>query len=383
MERRKRTLVSIPMHCVLTVVTVFAVLAGACQAHADEGDAADAAVTADDWGLDPSRVMGSRACLNCHPSETLALMSSGHAGSHLKLRTASAKKYAEALGLKKPAGESQACVKCHGTPRTSFTGDVQVISGVSCESCHGEAGGEEGWLNAHAVYGPNGTTFETETPEHRTTRLKRIDDAGMVRTNEVAKLANNCFGCHAVRNAALVNAGHKTGGGFEFVGRTIGNVRHNFHEDQSTNSEGPTLWTRRDSGDPVARRRIKFIVGVLMDAQIAFATLSSIDDEEVLESDFPEAVLGRAEPVLEYLEVAMEALEDDAPEQLEAAFGTIEEALEADFAEAEGREALAEAAQTLDEITKWFAGQDGKSLEALDEILEEFVEAKGKPYERK
>jgi len=376
MERRKRTIMSTPARGLFLAVAISASLAGRNQVSAADDDVAAG-------GLDPTKVMGARACLNCHPSESLALIHSAHSAAHLKLRGASANKYAKALGLKKPASESKACDQCHATPRTSFTGSVQVISGVSCESCHGESGGEDGWLNAHAVYGPNGSTPESETEEHRATRLKRIDKAGMVRSNHIAKLANKCFGCHSVTNAALVNAGHKTGGGFEFVGRSIGEVRHNFHIDQSNNADEPSLWASRYDGDAAARRRIKFIVGILTDAQIAFATLSSIEDEEVLDSDFPELVLERAEPPLEYLEVSIEVLEDDVPEQLETALEIIEEGLDADFAEEEGREALAEAAEGLDELVKWFAAQDGKNLEALDEVLEEFVEAKGTPYERK
>ena len=376
MERRKRTLVSIPARGLLLAVAISASLAGRSQLSAADDDAAAG-------GLDPTKVMGARACLNCHPSESLALMQSTHSAAHLKLRGANAKKYAEAMGLKKPASESMACVQCHATPRTSFTGSVQVISGVSCESCHGESGGEDGWLNAHAVYGPNGSTPESETDEHRATRLKRIDKAGMVRASHITKLANKCFGCHSVNNAALVNAGHKTGSGFEFVGRTIGEVRHNFHQNQSINADEPSLWADRHGGDTAARRRIKFLVGVLMDAQIAFATLSKIDDEEVLESEFAEQVFGRAEPPLEYLEVSIEALEDDVPEQLETAFELLEEGLDAGYEDEEGREVLAEAAEGLDELVKWFATQDGKSLEALDDVLEEFVEPKGTPFERK
>ena len=380
MERRKRTLVRIPIRSLILAVAISAFPAGGSHVSAaDDGVASG--------GLDPTRVMGARACLNCHPSESLALIHSAHSAAHLKLRGAAANKYAEALGLKKPASESTACVKCHATPRTTFTGNVKVISGVSCESCHGESGGENGWLNAHAVYGPNGSTPESETEEHRTARLARIDKAGMVRSNHIAKLASKCFGCHTVTNAALVNAGHKLGqseDGFELVGRTIGEVRHNFHLDQSTNDpDGPTLWAKRDGRDTAARRRIKFLVGILTDAQIAFATLSQIEDEEVLESEFAEQVFGRAEAPLEYLEVAIEALEDDVPEQLETAFEMLEEGLDAGYEDEEGREALAEAAEGLDELVKWFATQDGKGLDALDDVLEELVEPKGTPYERK
>lgn len=371
MNRRKRSLKFSPAATLVACAFLVAVQ----QAAANDG-------------LDPSRVMGSRTCLNCHPSETLALLASGHNRTHLLLRSANAKKYAAALELEKPAAESEACIKCHATPKTSFTGDVAVISGVSCESCHGEAGGQEGWLNAHAVYGPNGTTFETETAEHRTARLARVDEAGMTRTNHLVKMANKCFGCHSVRNAALVNAGHKSGAGFELVGRSLGSVRHNFHEDQSTNSDGPTLWARRDGGDPIARRRVKYMIGLLMDAQIGFGTLSKIEDEEILESDYAEELLARAEPTLEILEIILEEeiIEDEtAVEQLEEILGLIEEGLDADFVEEDGREALAEAAEAIGESVAWFAEQDGSSLEGLVEFLmeEEIIAPKGTPYERK
>ena len=210
----------------------------------------------------------------------------------------------------------------------------------------------------------------------------------MTRTNHLVKMTEKCFGCHNVRNADLVNAGHKTGEGFEIVGRSIGAVRHNFHEDQSTNSEGPTLWTRRDGGDPVARRRVKYMIGLLMDTQISFATLSKIEDEEVLESDYAEGLLSRAEPTLEILEILLEEelIEDEtAAEQLEEVLGLVEEGLDADFVEEEGREALAEAAETIGETVAWFAEQDGSTLEGLVEFLmdEEIIVPKGTPYERK
>jgi hypothetical protein len=253
---------------------------------------------------------------------------------------------------------------------------------MGCESCHSEVLENDDWVPIHSRFGKYTVPAEFESGEHRKERLRQVEEAGMIRSNDIYKIAHMCFKCHASPEAALVNAGHKASSGFELLGRLLGENRHNFHEDQSTNAEGPTLWARRTGGDIIARRRIIFIVGILVDAQLAFEARSRIEDTEVLiRSDFPELLLERAEMSLEYLEISIEVLEDDVPEQLETAFEIIYEGLDADFAEAEAREILAESAKQLDKIARWFATQDGKNLEALDEVLEEFVEPKGTPYQ--
>ena len=89
-------------------------------------------------GVDPARVMGVRACLGCHGSETLAWMKSTHHNTHLLLRAPNAKKYADELGIK-PAKvrEASTCIRCHATSQTDLHGTVRATTGVSCESCHG------------------------------------------------------------------------------------------------------------------------------------------------------------------------------------------------------------------------------------------------------
>ena len=54
----------------------------------------------------------------------------------------------------------------------------KAVSGVACESCHGPAGGENGWLNVHSSYGAEGLTREEETPEHKKMRHEAAEKAG-------------------------------------------------------------------------------------------------------------------------------------------------------------------------------------------------------------
>ena len=95
-------------------------------------------------GVDPDKVMGARSCSQCHRSETLAWKKMAHHDSHLHLLSESAREYAQAVGID-PATvrQADACVRCHATAQASQPdGIVRAVTGVSCESCHGEAGGE-------------------------------------------------------------------------------------------------------------------------------------------------------------------------------------------------------------------------------------------------
>ena len=226
---------------------------------------------------DSHEVLGvSRAdCKKCHVSEVAAWEKTVHylsAEQRLFKYEANTKKYADALGVTADGLlESSACSKCHGTVAT-VDGLEKVISGVSCESCHGGSGGDDGWLNAHQSYGDGKKTRDEETPEHKAMRHAAIDKAGMLRSSHVYKLAQNCNSCHIVTDEKLIAAGHKANSAaFDFVGWSEGEVKHNFFMDKATNAGAPTLWAAEnpDVSEPVKhRRRIKLVLG-------AFATLEA------------------------------------------------------------------------------------------------------------
>lgn len=118
-------------------------------------------------------VVGRKACLDCHKAETAALMQTQHANSLEKLQAApNTKQYAAKLNISlSSVATSALCVSCHATTQIRDNNALVALGGVSCESCHGPAGGVAGWLNTHAAYGPKGTKLADETASHRKQRL--------------------------------------------------------------------------------------------------------------------------------------------------------------------------------------------------------------------
>lgn len=225
--------------------------------------------------LDPARVMGAKACVKCHKSEYARWMKTVHYSNAERLKTAAAVKYAKAMGIAEAdIAKNSLCTTCHATTQKQESGSVVAISGVSCESCHGAAGGDPGWLNRHAVYGPEGTKRNNETPGHRKARLEFCAKQGKVGPRNLYGLAKKCFGCHIVGNEKLLDASHKPGSAtFEFASWTNGEVRHNFHIDQTKNAAASSLWLNpvgKQAGQKRSaanRRRVMYVVGMLVELE--------------------------------------------------------------------------------------------------------------------
>lgn len=233
-------------------------------------DGADDAGTQPDQQRDPQNVMGvfRGDCKKCHPSEVAAWMKTTHyQSSDLRLLSfkGNTQKYADALRISRDdlLGDS-VCADCHGT-KSVVNGQVKVISGVSCESCHGVSGGEGGWLSRHQSYHDNQPLPRNqETPEHREARIADCEAAGMIRSPDLFGQAQMCFRCHVVSNGDLIAAGHKmSSAAFEYVAWSDGEVRHNFLLDRTKNAKAPSLWQEMTNGSTENRRRVKFVVGAL------------------------------------------------------------------------------------------------------------------------
>jgi hypothetical protein len=241
------------------VVNVFAVGAP---------DTAPATADPADHKFDPARVMGAKACIRCHRSEYAAWLNTVHYHSDRRLKTdANVDKYAKAMGVAKAdILKKSICADCHATPQT-IKGTATAAAGVACESCHGPASGDPGWLNRHAVYGPEGTRREQETAAHRKARLAYCRKHGKIGPENLYSLARRCLQCHLIGNENLVKAGHKLSNvSFEFASWADGEVRHNFHLDQSHNAGASTLWMNPVGGAKrtvAERRRQMFVVGIL------------------------------------------------------------------------------------------------------------------------
>ncbi|MBW3542498.1 MAG: cytochrome c family protein [Planctomycetes bacterium] len=221
---------------------------------------------------DPAKVLGVAAagCETCHAPSASHWTTTRHYNSEKALFSDNAKKYAAVLKIPPDSLRTNSlCVRCHATTRLQ-NGRMQAISGVSCESCHGAAGGEEGWLNQHPVYGPNFTTREDETAEHRQMRIARIEAAGMVRPANIYEMARTCYQCHLVGSEELVAAGHRIDSSlFEVVSWLHGEVRHNYFVDPEKNAAAPTLWMQDTGGTPDQRKRLMYVAGVLADLEMS------------------------------------------------------------------------------------------------------------------
>lgn len=223
--------------------------------------------------IDSSRVMGAQSCADCHEQESLSLHAGQHYKSDQRIRKfeGNTKKYCEALGITAEQLRTESvCLKCHTTVQSGTGAGTKNISGVSCESCHGPAGGDEGWLNIHAVFGANGTTSEDETPEHRTMRRKRCAEAGMRRAEDIRAMAANCYRCHLIDLPELFAAGHPAGSnGFEFVRWTSGEQRHNFLLNRAVNAAGPSRLLKETGRTPQEHQRLKYVVGALVELEMS------------------------------------------------------------------------------------------------------------------
>src|SRR5713101_4798624 len=176
-------------------------------------------------GQAPAKIAGAEACGECHTAEFAAWKETQHYDTFNTLhRKPRAQAIAEKLGFTSLKRESL-CINCHYTEKATADGE-QVISGISCESCHGAA---KDWINLHSDYGGKGVTREQETPAHKKQRLEQSAAKGMLRPDQIYLVAANCYQCHTVPNEKLVNVGeHKPGSNFELLSWLQGEVRHNF-----------------------------------------------------------------------------------------------------------------------------------------------------------
>lgn len=328
--------------------------------------------------LDPSRVEGAKKCIDCHRAEYARWRASAHAGRTFDmLRTsASSREYAEELDIPfAQIASNSICLDCHATRQATRHGGHHVLAGVTCESCHNPSGGEGGWLNIHAVYGPPGTTREQESKAHYKMRADRCRSAGQLRSSDTYLLVKRCYECHIVGNEDLVEAGHEAADrDFIFPEKALGEVRHNLHLNQAVNAHAATLWTDslwHGKGRTAAgRKRLLFVVGVLVDLEVSLRNLAKATDED---NDYYEAMADR---VIE----AYELLEDDIVYEVEEGLlPTIEELLEdledlydliddEDLSLDDDRKRLVEAADMVSSVAKQFAAQhDGSKLTDLYE----------------
>lgn len=116
-----------------------------------------------------------------------------HSRAHATLTTARSARMAEALGMENAANDVR-CTSCHApfalVPQDKKLASARPEEGVSCESCHGAAGG---WVRSH-------TRPDYTRPQRIASGLRDLEDL-YLRTN-------TCVACHQAIDPGLVAAGH-------------------------------------------------------------------------------------------------------------------------------------------------------------------------------
>lgn len=217
----------------------------------------------------PAKVLGAESCAKCHESEVKQWQQTPHFATFEVLhRNPAAKEIAKRLDLPS-IKRNDVCVKCHYTQQ-QVGKRVRVVSGISCESCHGAG---KDWVPLHNDYGGPGATKAAETDEHAQQRIEESIAAGMNNPSNLYLIARQCLTCHSAPDERLVNVGgHPTGSSdFELVRWSQGMVRHNF------------LRSGADQNIPstTERLRVMYVVGMLADLEASFRATALATKKDV------------------------------------------------------------------------------------------------------
>ena len=204
---------------------------------------------------DPAQVLGADACAKCHENEVRQWKLTPHFATFEALhRKPEAKAITKRLGLS-TVKRNDVCVKCHYTQKLKGK-RVRVVSGISCESCHGAS---KNWNAIHNDYGGPNVTKEMESVKHRQQRVDASIAAGMNNPANLYLVARQCLACHTTPDEKLVNVGQHTPGSrdFELVAWSQGMVRHNFLRTGGTSNGVSTQ----------SQLRVMYVVGVMADLE--------------------------------------------------------------------------------------------------------------------
>ncbi len=307
---------------------------------------------------DPTKIAGPDACQECHEAAFQVLEATKHQSSYRTFHTQDeVRPILERLGLR--SARRAFCVDCHYTSQQAEgRRTARTIAGVSCESCHSPAAD---WLDVHNNYELDASgeraTRETETRDHRASRLEETARLGMIRPDQPYLLAQNCFQCHTVPREELVNTGeHAAGSDFELVARLGGEVRHNF---QLSNDE-----VNRDAArdyDPANRNRVFYVLGQMLDLEYALRGLA----EATISGTYAKAMTDRAAAAMERLRAIQAAAQVIAPSIQQI----LDAANQADLSP-DNNGPLVAAADQIRSVAQAFAAEhDGSALGSLDTLL--------------
>ncbi len=188
--------------------------------------------------------LGNQVCLECHKAEHEIWSVTKHFKSFRTVhKSKKAKGILKAVGSKSMK-KTETCTLCHYTMVSKKAGKkARAKSGPSCESCHGAA---SDWIEIHNDFGGKNVKKADETAAHKSERIAKSKQAGMIWSGDHYGIAENCMGCHGLSRAdvdgkilaAMLNADHPLNPDFELVRYSQGSVRHRFYApDVTTNAE--------------------------------------------------------------------------------------------------------------------------------------------------
>lgn len=191
-------------------------------------------------------IVGPTACAKCHKLEADIWQHTHHFASFRSMpRLPKAAEITKKMDIARVRDPDTICAKCHFTTGTE-NNQVQVIAGISCESCHGPG---KNFIDVHPAK-------KGESEAQVAERLKKAAAAGMIQKNMIFKIAKNCYSCHIVPQEKLVNVGgHAAGSPFEMVSWSQGEIRHN-------------NWYTEGKSNPVAPRNIQrkmYVIGAAVE----------------------------------------------------------------------------------------------------------------------
>ena len=296
---------------------------------------------------DPTKVLGHETCTKCHEAEQQQWMLTPHYRTFDALhRTPEAKAIADRLGLRS-IKRNDTCVKCHYTPQSDGN-RVRVVSGVSCESCHG---GARDWINLHADFGGPTVTHATESPAHRQQRVSESVAAGMNNPANLYLIARQCLDCHTAPEEKLVNVGGHSAGSpdFELVAWSQGIVRHNF-----VRSDG-----KSNAHSTPERLRVMYVVGALADLEYSLRATAKATEVAA----YGQASAARAAAAKRRVWEIQQRVSDERIARALDAVATLELTLG-------NSDAILAAADEIGKATYEFAeSADGAKLRAIDDLL--------------
>ena len=298
------------------------------------------------WSRDPTKIVGSETCQECHKAATAVWDRTLHHATYInmpqsdKALAIAAKMGIEALDLT----TSAKCSQCHFTVKSAGS-KPKAISGISCESCHGAAGN---WLKMHL--------------DQKVDKAARLADAatkGMNRPGDLYSLFKNCLECHTAPDEDLVNkGGHSAGSNFELLAWSQGEVRHTFNLKETAN-----LMPGKE------KSRLLFVLGRALELEYALRGVTKIKDTS---GPYAKAMIGRMQISLQYLQ------------QINQAVGGNHPGISGIVAAVGNNVTLETAGTVADSVKKatqeFLAKFDGSDLAALDQYLPAKMKGDPAPY---